>query len=474
MNDNFSKLDIAYRYIELGNDIYLNDEKFDKKGQPHGGDGTIYNYVCTRGWGNFSYIDGKNHTIYGYCGIQPNDLNENFKCKLFGGARMTEIKNITVRDFYVNGKNSKISCTMCTYIDYAENITIHEGMMETNGSMIGGICETIVSSAKYCNNYADIHTTKDAAFGIAQQIYTGCVLEYCNNYGDIYATTDYETGSRIGGLLRSSSKSSIIKNCNNYGNITSTRAQNGGLVAWGAGTFINCSNYGDMNADYTSGGFVGYVSENVNLTFENCSNYGEVGAKSESTLGHFIGCVSYAKNNFGKIVIKNCYAKTNSAVPFVGFTNYISEIIISNCKADYNTACYDHAYLLWSIKQPAAKLIVDNVEINVKDTKNNNLYLYLTNGNGGEKTILKNIIINVKQGKIKSFARERIGDTTEIQSLIINQSEEKQYYGSDFSGYYFAWKTGKLGVVAIDGRGQFQGKIDEEWLAKKGYTKKEI
>ena len=49
-----------------------------------------------------------------------------------------------------------------------------------------------------------------------------------------------------------------------------------------------------------------------------------------------------------------------------------------------------------------------------------------------------------------------------------------QFYGSNFSGFYLSWRTGKIGLVALDGRGSFQGRIDEEWLLSKGFEKKEL
>ena len=64
------------------------------------------------------------------------------------------------------------------------------------------------------------------------------------------------------------------------------------------------------------------------------------------------------------------------------------------------------------------------------------------------------------------------------EGILINIKKpseiKKQYYGTDFSGFYFSWRTGKIGLVALDGRGQFQGKIDEKWLNNKGYSKQNI
>ena len=48
-------------------------------------------------------------------------------------------------------------------------------------------------------------------------------------------------------------------------------------------------------------------------------------------------------------------------------------------------------------------------------------------------------------------------------------SELLNYYGSDFSGFYYSWKTGKIGLTYLDGVGAFQGEMTEAYLQSRGY-----
>ena len=110
----------------------------------------------------------------------------------------------------------------------------------------------------------------------------------------------------------------------------------------------------------------------------------------------------------------------------------------------------------------------------MKNTNGKNFHLAYASPQSGQPTILRNILININQGNLKAIERNKHYEVYNIENLIINQEGEKQYYGSNFSGFYFSWRTGKVGLVALDGRGQFQGAIDEEWLKGKGYEKKSV
>jgi len=68
----------------------------------------------------------------------------------------------------------------------------------------------------------------------------------------------------------------------------------------------------------------------------------------------------------------------------------------------------------------------------------------------------------------------RAKELLKIDACLYLSNNYHSYYGSNFSGFYVSWRTGKIGLVALDGRGSFQGKIDEEWLRAKGFEKKEI
>ena len=62
----------------------------------------------------------------------------------------------------------------------------------------------------------------------------------------------------------------------------------------------------------------------------------------------------------------------------------------------------------------------------------------------------------------------------QIEGIVCFGSSMKYYIGNNFSGFYFSWKLGKIGLITFDGRGSFQGKIDEEWLKNNGFEKKVV
>lgn len=89
---------------------------------------------------------------------------------------------------------------------------------------------------------------------------------------------------------------------------------------------------------------------------------------------------------------------------------------------------------------------------------------------------LRNILINLQNTSFDMSTYYKSNSVkADVDGLIYlcKGNRYNSYYGSDFSDFYFAWRTGKVGLISLDGRGQFQGVIDEEWLSNKGYTKKE-
>ena len=60
----------------------------------------------------------------------------------------------------------------------------------------------------------------------------------------------------------------------------------------------------------------------------------------------------------------------------------------------------------------------------------------------------------------------------DCQSVILNKANRKEFYGTDFSGFYVDWKTGKIGLKSMSGKGFFQGEVNEEYLKQKGFAKK--
>ena len=75
----------------------------------------------------------------------------------------------------------------------------------------------------------------------------------------------------------------------------------------------------------------------------------------------------------------------------------------------------------------------------------------------------------------------------DLNNLVFLRNRQIAWYGgqnlpdspkntenSDFSGYYCDWKTGKLGLKAMSGKGFFQQSVTEEMIVNKGFAKKEV
>ena len=60
-----------------------------------------------------------------------------------------------------------------------------------------------------------------------------------------------------------------------------------------------------------------------------------------------------------------------------------------------------------------------------------------------------------------------------VDGVIVQGKTFLHYYGQDFSGFYVDFKTGRIGLKALSGKGFYQGKVTEELLISRGYVKKE-
>ena len=121
------------------------------------------------------------------------------------------------------------------------------------------------------------------------------------------------------------------------------------------------------------------------------------------------------------------------------------------------------------------KIAFENVKINAKSKSFDFASSALNN-----TFTFKNIVVcrrfDAKEDA-NVFKFEYIKNTNH-QSLVFedefSNSKDLYYIGSDFSGMFADFKTGKIGVRTLSANGFYQGKVTEEVLVKKGYTKKAI
>ncbi len=474
LNPDFSRIGITNKYLKLNCDLVFNDEIFDKNGNPSGGDGVYYNWKYSLF--SSTNFDGNNHTISGLYGkTLETDSEEAFTRSLFGRSGLITLENLTMKNVYIDGGEKEQTSTICRGITQKmSNCKVISGNVK--GDLYVGGLVYYSYFTEDCENFADVYSSYMHVGGIVCFAYGD--VDSCNNYGNITVENTKSGSGRAGGIAYSMATAFsdiTISNCNNYGNINANqRTQNGGIISWGHGTIINCNNYGNISGKEVDGGIVAYSRENKPLSIINCNNYGEIQGFHLSS-GQFLGCNAESSNNNSVILIKDCYSYSKSRLPIYSFLRGKATLKIENCKVEYvgSHAGADEFFAIFYNLKETAKIEIANVEIAHNSSSSKIMYLY---GNiyVGSNVTMKNIVVNLKDPESKVQLNRYDKGNPIIEGLIVSGGTADFYYGSNFSGLYFSWRVGKIGVVAIDGRGSFQGVIDEEWLANKGYKKREV
>ena len=89
-----------------------------------------------------------------------------------------------------------------------------------------------------------------------------------------------------------------------------------------------------------------------------------------------------------------------------------------------------------------------------------------------EKSSAISVIGEVINGSGSSFLKDRVEGLVRIAQN--NTEKFLEYCGTDFSDFFVDFKTGKIDLKTFVGKGFYQGKVTEEWLLDRGYTKKTI
>ncbi len=472
-NSLLCQVGIAYKYMKLECDLVLNDETFDKNGNPSGGDGIVYNYYCSKGYDNYTCFDGNGFALVGLYGVEKDGTAGIFTRNLFGQMCMEEVKNFNIKNSYVYGGSYSVTNFLAYRINNIYNCKALSGTVVTKGVGAAAFCRETINASN-CENYIDIYSSigEGGVGGLFTQCYSAR-LENLNNYGNL--TVENGRQSRIGGIIQYIlSSKAYIKNCNNYGIIKGNLGQNGGICSWGRGTFINCNNYGNIISGAGQiGGIVGrgdFDSEKDCLDIINCNNFGVVYPMTTTAFdgGEMVGFIEMN----GNVKIYNCYADTTNAIPMYGNSAGRS-MILSNCRINMKINDTKAVYLLFGMTNAGSEnnITISNMHINLEKINNNQLFLFFKVA--GTTINIKNIYVK-SNDSYKSFKlmNNSNKDNLNIQNFIMNVKDDKSFYGTNFSGFYFSWRTGNIGLIALDGRGSFQGAIDEEWLKNNGYTKK--
>ncbi len=445
--------------VELNCDINFNDEKFDENGVPSGGDGKVYSYKYNTNFKNSNYkFNGNGYSIKG---IYSNESRNNNLYIL----SCYNLENVNFENIYLNVP------TYCVYrasiinsgisIQNIENCHINSGVI-CHPLRACGFAWNIQGEIRNCTNSAKIAGGSSANAFVNQ----AAIIENCINYGEISGDA-FATG--IGAANK-------ITKCVNYGSIGNKGSS--GCYSSGIGiaaTITNCINYGEIYGGYNSGRAGGiFYATNSNVAIINCANYGDI--KTGYIKGQIIGTSGGSASNRSNIIISNCKYKTTCGSPCVGAaqTSY-STIKIYKCVFDYSKCSKGvvHAVVGFNYSYKLFKIVIKNSEIIGGESRQIDLFY----GDANQSYIIKNVLIKITDyTTVERFLDPAVGHLSKYDYdgvlIIKNNGNPGYYYGSDFSGFYVDFKTGKLGLKALSGKGFYQGKVTEEYLINKGFSKK--
>ena len=458
-NYSLSGIDINNKMIELNCDVYMNEERFDEEGNAFGGDRTVYQYTPpSRGTG--MSFDGNGHTIYGLYVNNPE--RSNFALFYCGNGVVQKIENLKMAGFFI--KVASYASTIGYNVNTISNCENLSGYFICPGGYCGGIVYSPRKLVYGCVNNANIIGSNQSA-GITYTTTNNLVFENCTNYGDV-------TGAwAVGGFVSQASGANLtFKNCDNYGAITGTSHTSGILGIWYGknAQFVDCDNHGKIKGGQAAG-FCGYVEGRFD--FVNCTN---TEASAGAAFVNTIVTVNI-KNSEQCYNFVNCRAvlKGNIALVSGGSPTYRTTIKMKNIKVEIDFAGQYTRGVLLQTKNANIDCEYENVDIS---GKTNSFQGLVAAGSGSFKNINLNLsttTYSTRTNYINNNAGFGLAENILLRLYSrTNNTEVKHYYGTDFSAFYISWKTGKIGLKAIENKGFFQTTLTEENVVLKGYAKK--
>lgn len=163
---------------------------------------------------------------------------------------------------------------------------------------------------------SSIHSSDGYVSSVAALVQDYTDIVNCINYADVTADATSGNGSKkVGGIISNAyGVSIVIDNCVNYGHVAAIHESNnvndaGGLIGNARSgssteriTIKNCRNYGKCEFAGNSGGILGNLDENTDVS--RCANYGEIYSyRNSMRVGGVVGSVDVGSD----IEISECF-----------------------------------------------------------------------------------------------------------------------------------------------------------------------
>jgi hypothetical protein len=378
---------------------------------------------------------------------------------LLGKSNIDEVKNFTLSNFYMVGKSVGVVAWQSETIS---GIIMKDGLAESTNRYGGMVYDSPL--IENCVNYSTFKGIKNISVFHAQWTPTNSVIRNCINYGNVSGNM-YVAGisCAVEGNLR-------IENCKNYGDIIAETDQCAGIASANLGgeRYIKkCENYGYIKGRNYPAGILSYSTGNS--TIIGCKDYSK--GKHGTAYGHIFGGTNYSTGDIIKkhtIIIEDCevyFVAESSGSIFGTCKRPQINIIINNLKIINQSKARKELRLLYYIEN-LDSLTLKNIYIDGGETISS-LKIYGNNKTDKEVVQVKNIIVE-KVASIQDF-KNQLKSLTIDGVIYFSMTGKKYYYGTDFSGFSYNNKKGKVELISFGATSAFQTQVNEQWLINKNY-----
>ena len=175
------------------------------------------------------------------------------------------------------------------------------------------------------------------------------------------------------------------------------------------------------------------------------------------------------------VVLEKCQVDSINSAPLIQFitSKYCVDIKMVGCVVNQKRSDQKEFYITNQI--PATNCFVNIKDCSFMVGKNITTIKICRNAdflNG--KLQIENLMLDATEShnniKYELFEQLNYCSNYKINGLVISMATSGIFYGTDFSGFFVDFKTGKIGLKSLSGKGFFQGEVTKglNWYRLEG------